>query len=458
MRKITWELKGGLTDEEIKKIHDFALRLIEKIGILIPSENILKMIPQDKNIFIKNNRVYIKPEKIEELFGPFPKKQKEQNKEIKFYVSGYSLRCYDLYTGEIRKPTLNDLIIFTKIAHTLGAYGCALVFPSDLPQKLAEIATYKFCLDVSDRIYGAGIFSDNYVFDIVQEIICLIEGKYEIGMHMISPMAFDKFLIENASRYFDKKTTFSVGTMPMIGATSPVDFFSSIAQSIAEVIGGASILKILSPNNEVYFSPFVYPFDMKYGSIVFGGPDFIKLNLLLYQIGKFYGIEIMAKVFNTMGKYPGDAQVGFSSAGVILSLLMGFKMFGWAGMCCIDEIASIEQVIIQYEILKSCLSLLEGVEFDENKMNIELMEECILKENTFLTHPETLQNYKRNLFVSEIFSNETFNIWEKNGKKSIWQKAREKAIEILNKHNFKRDEKQSEELNKIWEKAVKKLK
>lgn len=441
--------------KRLKKYIIFALKIIEEIGIFVPSEKVLKRIPQEKGISIKNNRVYIKDEKIEEIFGPFPKKKKE-NGEIRFYVSGYSLRCYDLYTGEIRKPNLNDLVDFTKIAHTLGAYGHALVFPADLPQKLSEIATYKFCLDVSDRIYGAGIFSDDYVFDFVQEIIYLIKGRYEIGMHMISPMVFDKFLIENSLKYIDKETVFSVGTMPMTGATSPVDFISSISQSLAEVIGGAAILKILSPENEVSFSPFVYPFDMKYGSIVFGGPDFIKLNLILYQIGKFYGIDIMAKVFNNMGKYPGDAQMGFSSAGVILSLLLGIKNFGWAGMCCIDEIASIEQVIIQYEILKSCLHLRDGIEFDEKDMDIELMKECILNENSFLTHPSTLNNYKK-IFSSEIFSNEPFNIWDRNGRKSLWQKAREKAIELLKKHNFKREGSQKRELDKIWERAVKKF-
>ncbi|MGC8976265.1 MAG: trimethylamine methyltransferase family protein [Candidatus Ratteibacteria bacterium] len=362
-----------------------------------------------------------------------------------------------MYTGEIKKPTLNDLINFTKIAHVLGCYGHALVFPQDLPQRLSEVATYKFCLDVSDRIYGSGIFSDEFVFDIVQEIIYLISGRYEIGMHMISPMSFDKFLIENSLRYKNKKANFSVGTMPMTGATSPIDFISSICQSLAEVLGGAAILKILSPENEVNFSPFVYPFDMKFGSIVFGGPDFINLNLILYQIGKYYGIEIMAKVFNNMGKYPGDAQMGISSAGIILSLLFGIKNFGWAGMCCIDEIVSIEQVIIQYEILRICQHIANGIEFDESKFDIEFMKESILRENSFLTNPDTLTNYKKNLFISDIFSNEPYNIWEKEGKKSIWQKAREKAIKLLKEHNFKRDETQQKELDKIWKKAQEKL-
>ncbi len=457
MGKIEWKFESNLSEKVIEKIHKEALKLIEKIGILIPSENVLKLIPEGNCVYIKNkNRVCIKPEKIEEILGPFPKNNlHNENEEIKFFVSGYSLRCYDLRTGQIKKPTSNDLIEFTKIAHQLGAYGNAIVMPCDLPQKLSEIATYKLCLDVSDRIYGAGIYSDSEVFDIVQEILYVINKKYEIFMHMISPLSFDKFLIENGVRYIEKNCDFSVGNMPMIGATVPIDFLKAVIFSIAEVIGGAAILKIISPKSNVSFSPFIYPFDMKYGTIVFGGPDFIKVNLILAEIGKFYGIKIMGKIFNTMGKIPGDAQMGLSFCGAVLLLLMGIKNFGWGGMCCIDEIASIEQAIIQNEILKAAIHFVNGIEFDD-EFKIEIIEDC-LKENSFLTHPETIERYKKTFFISDIFSNETFNIWDKNGRKSLWEKAREKAFDLLKKYQFERDPYEKKEIEKIWKKAIEKF-
>lgn len=453
MRNIKWQISGGFEQKDIEEIHKTALKIIEKIGILTPSERALRILKAEKGVKIKNSkRVCIFPERVEELLGPFPRKLKQnQPQEPEFYISGYSLRCYDFRTGEIRQPTVNDLVEFTKIAHMLGVKGSAMVMPLDIPQKLAEIATYKMCLDVSDRIFGAGVFSDEIVYDLVQEINVVIGNGYLVGMHMISSLSFDPFLLEMAMKYIPKKPFLSVGNMPMQGATCVIDIPGALAQSCAEVLGGATILKMLGPECQVEFLPFVYPFDMRYGTIVYGGPDFVLANLALNQIAQFYGTTAMAKAFNTMGKIPDDAQVGFSTAGCLAMMLTGMKRFGWAGCCCIDEIASVEVTIIQYEIFNAVKHIVKGFQFDTKSLNPDVVSECI--KDSFLTHETTLKNYKNQFFESEIFSNETFRIWDLNGRKKLIEKAREKATKLLNSHSFERDKHQQKELDRIWEKA-----
>ncbi|HOL50036.1 MAG TPA: trimethylamine methyltransferase family protein, partial [bacterium] len=413
-----------------------------------------KQVAGEKGIKIKNNtRICIAPEIIEQLLGPFPKNgDNNLGDKLSFHVSGYALRCYDLRTGEIKKPTTTDMIEFTKIVHTLGVQGSSIVMPQDLPQKLAEVATYKLCLDVSDKVWGAGIFSDAEVFDIVQEILVAIGLPYTIGMHMISPLAFDPFLLEMAIRYIPKKATFSVGNMPMRGATCPIDLASSLSQSCAEVLGGAAILKILAPDSRVSFAPFVYPFDMRYATIVYGGPDFIIGNLVLNQIAKFYGTSVMAKACNTMAKKPDDAQAGINAAGFIFMMLAGMKEFGWSGTCCIDEIGSVEKMIIDYEIFRFAKHIVEGFEFKDRGNLVEIIDECV-KEGTFLAHQDTLNNYRKILFESDLFSNDNFMAWDREGRKSLLDRARTKAMKLLGSHSFTRDKEQQKELDKIWEKA-----
>ncbi|MCM8825392.1 MAG: hypothetical protein NC937_04520, partial [Candidatus Omnitrophica bacterium] len=70
--KRVWKISGGLNENEITQIHTAALELIEKVGILTPSAQALKMIEGKSGIKIKDNRVFIQPQVIEELLGPFP--------------------------------------------------------------------------------------------------------------------------------------------------------------------------------------------------------------------------------------------------------------------------------------------------------------------------------------------------------------------------------------------------
>ncbi|MCM8759477.1 MAG: trimethylamine methyltransferase family protein [Candidatus Omnitrophica bacterium] len=449
--KKSWSIDGGLSENDIKEIHLWALNLIEKVGIQTPSKLALSMLEGKSGVKIKENRVFITPEIVEQLLGPFPKKVEDNQIEPSFHISGYALRCYDFKTGEIKKPTTNDMIEFAKIAHALGVSGSTIVFPTDLPQKLAEIATYKLCLDVSDRVFGAGVFSDENVFDFVHEMLFVINSRYELGMHMISPMAFDPFLLEMAIKYIRRKPSFSVGNMPMMGATIPIDFFGALAQSCAEVLGGAAILKLLAPECDVSFVPFIYPFDMKYGTIVYGGPDFIKGNLILNQVAQFYGTTVMAKAFNTMAKFPDDAQLGINLCGCVLMMMAGMKKFGWSGTCCIDEIGSIEKVIIDYEIFRMAKHIVDGIELTFYDVS-EIVSQCI-KEGTFIMHESTLTNYKKQFFESEIFSNETFAKWDSSGRTRLVDKVREQAKKLLNQHHFERNKDQQKELDRIWEEA-----
>jgi trimethylamine--corrinoid protein Co-methyltransferase len=427
--------------------------MIDETGIHVPSHQALKMLEGKKGVRIKNGtRVCVSPESVNELIGPFPKKIRKTGDKPTFNVSGYSLRCYDMRTGLIRTPTANDLVEFTKIGHCLGARGGAMVMPQDMPQKLAEIATYKLCMDVSDRIFGAGIFSDAQVYDFVQEFQIILGNRYVVGMHMISPMAFDPFLLEMALRYIPKKAALAVGNMPMQGATCPIMLGGAIAQSCAEVLGGAAILKILAPECDVSFAPFVYPFDMKFATIVYGGPDFLLANLAVAQIAEFYGTTAMAKAFNTMGKLPDDAQVGLTAANCAVMMLAGMKNFGWSGTCSIDEIASVEEMIIQYEIFSAAMHIAKGFEFDHENLGTEIVSECT-SQNSYLTHESTIRNFKRQFFMSDIFSNETFGPWDRAGRPTVREKAKRKALSLLQSHSFKRDPAQQKELDALWKKA-----
>ncbi len=453
MKRIKWSLNGGMCEDEVQKIHNAALQMIDETGIYVPSEIALKILDNQPGVKIHNgNRVCVSPERVNELLGPFPRKPEFPQDKYSFSVSGYALRCFDLRTGEIKHSTTNDLIEFTKIAHALGVNGCAMIMPQDMPQKLAEIATYKMCLDVSDRIYGAGVFSDAQVYDIIQEILVILGNDYSCGMHIISPMAFDPFLLDMALRYIPKKAALSVGNMPMQGATCPITLPGALAQSCAEVLGGAAILKILGPECEVSITPFVYPFDMQYATIVYGGPDFILANLAAEQMAEFYGTRVMAKAFNTMGKFPDDAQVGLTAGAAMVMALAGMKNFGWSGTCCIDEVASVEEMIIEYEIFRAALHMTNGFEFDQNNLGVDVVRECA-PQKSYLMHEDTVNHFRSQFFMSDIFSNEMFGPWDKAGRPTLREKARKKAFSLLASHSFKRDPAQQKELDAIWKKA-----
>ncbi|HXK44921.1 MAG TPA: trimethylamine methyltransferase family protein, partial [bacterium] len=111
-----------------------------------------------------------------------------------------------------------------------------------------------------------------------------------------------------------------------------------------------------------------------------------------------------------------------------------------------------EKMIIDYEIFRFAKHIVEGFEFKDRGNLVEIIDECV-KEGTFLAHQDTLNNYRKILFESDLFSNDNFMAWDREGRKSLLDRARTKAMKLLGSHSFTRDKEQQKELDKIWEKA-----
>ena len=460
MSGIGYKLIGGLSEQQLKEIHQNALKVLKEIGIDVSHKEVLRLVSQHKGVNIKGTRVYFESDLVEESLDlkKLPKSPPSvNNNHFQMHLSGYTPKILDLDTNKVRKSTLKDLIEMTKLGDALGMKGCAPVFPLDLPQKEAELATYKICWENARDIAGAGIFSSVEVFEYIYEMAKVMDKPFGFNMHMISPLKCDPFLLEIAYCFLDRKIDMGVGNMPMMGATSPVFLVGTLVQSIAEVLGGATLLKLISKGGKISFSPCAYSFDMKYAGIGNGTPEHILINLAIRQIAQFYGMDSMAKTFNITSKEP-DAQAALqSAAGTALLASMGARTFGWAGNLSTNEVIfSGELLVIQNEIMEYVKKIVESFEFNQKTIGFDIIKECT-ERNSFLEHSSTLKNF-RNIWVSDLLENEDIKDWQRKGSKTIREKARGIAKKKIAEHHFELDKDKQKELNKIYEKAKEELK
>lgn len=459
MSKVGYKLVGGLSEKELKEIHQNALRVLKEIGIDVSHKEILRLVSQHRGAKIKGTRIYFEPDLVEEILDlkKLPKSSPSTNNDhFQMSLSGYAPKILDLNTAKVRSSTLSDLIEMTKLGDALGMKGYAPVFPSDIPQKEAELATYKVCWENAQDIAGAGVFSSVKVFEYIYEMAQVIDKPFGFGMHMISPLKCDPFLLEIAYRFLGKKIDMGVGNMPMMGATSPIFLTGTLVQSVAEVLGGATLLKLISRGGKVNFSPFAYPFDMKYGGIGNGTPEFILINLVIRQIAQFYGIDSMAKTFNITSKEPDSQAALQSAAGTALLAFAGARNFGWAGTLSVNEVVfSGELLVIQSEIMEYVKQMVKGFEFNQATIGFNIIKENAGKSN-FFDHLSTLENF-RDIWISNLFENDDIKDWQRKGSKTIREKAREIAKQKIAKHHFELDKDKQKELNKIYERAKRSL-
>ncbi|RLG23206.1 hypothetical protein DRN85_09770, partial [Methanosarcinales archaeon] len=442
MRKISYDLQGGLTEDEIKRMHQETLKLIERIGLKIPHQGIIKRLSGEKGVKVEKDRIKFDGWLVEKCLSTLSYPQEKIPPRPILISGAYEQNVLDMDSGKIRPATSWDLVELTKLADSYGMYGSAPVRPMDLPPFLAEIAMYKISWENSpircNSILEANPKSSIKVADYVYEMSKAADKFFSIGIWITSPFTISPNDLKVLYHFIDRDVPLWVATMPIAGATAPIHVIGAYVQSLAELFAGYTMLKLLNPRTYVYCSVIdsirAYPFDMKYGNFVYGSPEDIWGTLLQVQLNKYYGIPVIAKSLLTSSPLP-DAQAAAEKAAHTI-IATTFKVDGYtnAGLLAIDDIYSAEQLVIDYEIFQYAQQFQRGFDFSQETLATSIIEEVVLGEENFLSHESTLGLFRDAFWIPEIFEHFTLRQWQNKGEKSIRKRIKDIVKKRLKEH------------------------
>ncbi|MCL5771589.1 MAG: trimethylamine methyltransferase family protein [Actinobacteria bacterium] len=464
MDKIKFKnVKIGLTNEQILLLHEKSLELIKRIGIRVPHDKVIDLISNYNGVKIKNKNVCFSEDlvkkAIKSAYYDFPNEFKNDY----IIVGGaHQDKIYDIYSGNLRKATYDDLLKLTRICDHLNVTGSAPVRPMDKPTYLQEILMYKASWEYS-RNKGNNIFEHNpkstvesakYIYEMAQ----VAKKRFALNLWVISPRNFSQYDLDVIYYFKDKKIPMCVTTMPVAGTTAPINLLGAYLQAMYELFSGLTLLSLLNPNGQNYCAPMdnirAYTFDMKFGNFVYGSPEDIKGTIYQVNLNSFYKLPMVAKSLLTTAKEPNGQACFEKGVHTMTAMLLGVKGFTNAGLLSVDEIYSAEQLIIDKEIVDYCKALTSDIDFSEENLLIdEIMQTG--PNQTFLNKDSTLRDYKKLLWEPKLFIHNSLGQWEQSGKQSLYARANKMVKDILDKHNYEIETNIKKELDKIYKIASK---
>ena len=312
MPDLTYYIAGGLSQEQIQRLHEEALGLIERLGLRVMHVPTQKYLADFTGVTIEGEWVRFTSDLVQKAIVSQWYPPKLTDREFAIVTGAYELNILDMDDGALRKPTYQDLVDMTKLAHSLGMYGSAPVYPLDLPPFLQELALYKVSWEYSDRRPG-GIFNANpissvkaaeYIYEMAQAA-----GQFlSLGLWVISPFMVPSDTLEILYHFRGRGLPYWIATMPVAGTTSPIFMTGAYLQSLAELLAGLTLIYLLADGAPVYCSIIdsirAYPFDMRYGAFVYGSPEDLLATLIQAQLNAHYGIPLVAKSLLTTAKQP----------------------------------------------------------------------------------------------------------------------------------------------------------
>jgi len=463
-----------LTGEMVEKIVAEALDVLEHIGIFIENDEAIKLLTE-AGMKTENRRVFITEKLVRYCLKTTPKsikiydrdgnpKMDLDNNNIHFVPGSAALHILDS-NGKIRKPTTQDYIDFIRLTDSLPYIvgQSTAIIPSDVPEDLADRYRLYLSLIHSTKPIVTGTFKKEG-FAPMKEMLVTVRGTEEnlkqkpLAIFDVCPSPPLKWsdltcqcLIDCARSDIPAEFV----SMPLTGATAPITLSGALVQHTAETLSGIVIGQLARPGAPLIYGGSPAAFDMRYGTTPMGAIGTMMIDCAYAQIGKHLGLPTHAYMGLSDSKAL-DSQAGLEAGmGMILAALAGINVISGPGMLAFENCQSMEKLLIDNEICGMALHLVKGIVQKEEPMAKTILEECIERDD-FITHQSTLKWFKEELFIpSPVIDRMSADIWEKEGKKTSLEHAKEEVKRILKTHIAKSLEENIEvELKGIMQKEA----
>ncbi len=440
----------------LDQIHRQALRILDRIGLAVENETALTLLEGHAGLRIDGSRVKLSPGLVEEQVARNRAELEKLEAQARSAGTEGTAPACQIFIGcgdmpqHYRCPRTGDTALFTtstlveatrflEACAGSGVWGMVPGVPRDAPQQLQAVTEYAIGCEWSSR--GGNVDTLHppealpYLFDMAVAMGREIRG---CGLFTVSPLRLGGFELDTAVGLRDRFDSYSIASLPAAGASGPLYPRVNWAVSMAEVLGGAVVLRLVSGGKPVHLGPGMYPFDMRTLAIVGGSPENVLMQHAAFQLARLYdpGARYIHTI-TTQARHPG-LQAGLEkSMGAGFAAALGCRDLQGGGMLGFDDLFSPEQFLADRELRDSLLGLVRPEPEVPEDAWISLVEEGLAPSGEsgiargFVVTDTTLDHWSEVYHSPRLLDRST--MYGRQGR-TAEQAVRDEAVSLLERH------------------------
>jgi trimethylamine---corrinoid protein Co-methyltransferase len=440
-----------LSDDQVERLHHASLEILDRTGILLFEAEALELLKR-KGIQVNNgNRVRIPPGLVEWALSVAPKRAVICNRHGQrvmplernnvFYGPGSDCpNVIDVRTGERRPGTIQDIVDATIVCDALPNIDFLMSFcvASDLPQTTADRSQMRAMLMNTIK----PILFVTTEFDGCVDVIRMAEvvtGSEEAMrrnpicacyINVTHPMRHNQEALQKLLFLAGKGLPCTYTPIVLRGATGPVTAAGAIALANAGELAGLVLAQLKREGAPIILTGGVNDMlDMRTTIDAYADPT---NRVMLVELAHRYDLPIFGLTGCSDSKLPDEQAAAEAAFSIILETLAGAQMahdVGYleGGMC-----NSIEQIVICDELIGYTKHFMRPLEINQDTLALDIIDE-IGPEGNYLTCDHT-RNYYKEDWYPKLFDRRNYDDWQRAGAKTLRQRAKEKALKILETH------------------------
>ena len=442
-----------LDTEQIERIHDASLRILEEIGLdFLHQEalDILKLAGADVEpgaFRVRMDRGLVM-ESIANAPARFTLHARNPDHDldmggraINFATVGSAPYVQDLEHGRRTGnfADFSDLVRLAQslnIVHMIGGYP---VEPTDLPPETRHLDCLHAFATLSDKAFHAYSLGRTRILDAIEitriargisKERLLTEPSLFTIVNTSSPLRLDGPMIEGVIEMARHGQVVVITPFTLSGAMSPATLAGALAQQNAEALAGLAFAQMVQPGAPVIYGGFTSNVDMKSGAPAFGTPEYTKAALASGQLARRYRLPFRSSNANAANVC--DAQAAYESEMSLWGAVMGHANLvlhaaGWlqGGLC-----ASFEKMVIDAELLQMMAETLAPIEVDDATLGLDAIRD-VGPGGHFFGTAHTLERYETAFYPPLISDWRNFEAWEDAGAPTAELHAHRLAKELI---------------------------
>jgi trimethylamine--corrinoid protein Co-methyltransferase len=442
-----------LSEDQIREIHLATLQVLSQIGVDMQDRQGRDLLLQ-AGAWESNGRLKIPENVVADALAKTPPRIPMFNRlgeltmplqfgNVYFGTGSDTIFTLDIESGERRLARAQDVEDIARLADSLENidFVMSMGVPSDVPVEDTFIHEFIRMMrgSVKPIIYTAQDRRD--MEDIYTIAVEVAGGELELRekpfllvyAEPISPLLIPEISLQKIIFCAEKGIPCAYLPSPNPGGGGPITMAGSIAVGNAECLIGMIVAQLIRPGTPFLYGMNTAALDMKTAIVSYGSPEWSIGVAATTSLARYYNLPVWGYAGATDSKVV-DAQAGIESTFSIMSAFLS--------RCTVNHdvaymeygsTSSMELLVIADEIISMTRRFLDGVPVNPETLAIEAIARAH-PGSGFLADESTFKHFREHQWSPKLIDRRRYDSWKSGGEKSMFQRANERARQLLSKH------------------------
>ena len=444
-----------LSPREIERVHAASMVILSEVGIKVDYGRARELFAQAGAQVDAQTQVVRIPESLVQwaleqapasftLYGNDPSFQVEVGGENTCFAAlGTPTHILDIETGQRREVTLADVHRHLKIIDGLDHIHNSQmdIWPGDIPMTTIHGEAIVAWARHSRKPFGMGCYGFLPTLDMMRMMAIAAGGKEELRARprffaicsVVSPLQMIQMQAEGLLICAEYGQPLAMSPEAIAGSTAPATLAGLLAQQNGNILAHVTLAQIARPGTPVLYGTVSTITNMRLGTVALGAVETGLITAASAQLARHYGLPSRSVGATTESKLE-DVQAGLERVATLTpAVLSGVNFITCGGTLDSTMLESPLLLALDDEICGMLLRMCEGIAVDDDTLALDVIRQ-VNYAGHYLAEQHTRRHFRREHYVPRLLVREGYETWEKEGRRTVLDRARERVREILDRH------------------------